>query len=85
MDKTLKKGHHGLVAQFNAIQAIESTPPHIHPNMQQVLDRQRWVFDKPKEIPPSRGEHDHSIPLVFGAQLPNGVPYRYLFAQKNEI
>eukprot|EP00253_Pinus_taeda_P026095 PITA_26095 len=43
------------------------------------------VFDKPHELPPSRGEHDHSITLVPGAQPPNVCPYRYPFAQKNEI
>eukprot|EP00253_Pinus_taeda_P032665 PITA_32665 len=57
MEKLLKKGHHGLVVQFNAIQ----------------------------ELPPSRGEHDHSITLVPGAQPPNVRPYRYPFTQKNEI
>eukprot|EP00253_Pinus_taeda_P012319 PITA_12319 len=43
------------------------------------------VFDKPHELPPSRGEHDHSITLVPGAQPPNVRPYRYPFTQKNEI
>eukprot|EP00253_Pinus_taeda_P010658 PITA_10658 len=45
----------------------------------------RQVFDKPDEFPPSRGEHDHSITLVPGAQPPNVCPYRYPFVQKNEI
>ena len=53
--------------------------------MQQVLNHHQQVFDKPKELPPSRGEHDHSITLVPGAQPPNVCPYRYSFAQKNEI
>jgi len=39
MEKNLKKCHHGVVAQFDAIQAIESTTPDVHPNMQYVLDR----------------------------------------------
>jgi len=38
MEKLLKKGHHGVISQFNAIQAIESTTLHIHPEMQQVLN-----------------------------------------------
>eukprot|EP00253_Pinus_taeda_P033501 PITA_33501 len=33
----------------------------------------------------TRGEHEHSITLVPGAQPPNVRPYRYPFAQKNEI
>lgn len=31
MEKLLKKGDHGVIAQFNAIQAIEPTSLHIHP------------------------------------------------------
>ena len=52
--------------------------------MQQVLDHHQWAFNKTKELPSSRGEHDHSIPLVMGTQPPNFHPYRYPFAQKNE-
>lgn len=85
MEKLLKKGNHGLVAQFNAIQAIESTHPHIHSDMKQVLDCHQLVFNKPKDIPPSRGEHDHSISLVPSAQPLNFHPYRCPFAKKNEI
>ena len=33
MEKLLKKGHHGVITQFNAIQAIEPTTLHIHPDM----------------------------------------------------
>jgi len=85
MEKLLKKGHYEIVTQFNAIHAIESTPPHIHHDMQHVLYFHLRVFDKTIEHPPSRGEHDHSIPLLQGTQLPNFHPYRYPFVQKNEI
>eukprot|EP00253_Pinus_taeda_P022340 PITA_22340 len=85
MEKLLKKGHHGFIAQFNAIQAIEPNSLPIHPEMQQILNNHLPVFDKPHELPPSRGEHDHSITLVPGAQPPNVRPYRYPFTQKNEI
>jgi hypothetical protein len=37
------------------------------------------------ELPPSEGEHDHNIPLLLGSQPPNVRPYKYPFAQKNEI
>ena len=53
--------------------------------MKQVLNLHHQVFEKPKEIPPSRGEHDHSVTLVPEAQLPNVRPYRYPFTQNNEI
>eukprot|EP00253_Pinus_taeda_P012384 PITA_12384 len=85
MEKLLKKGHHGVIAQFNAIQGVETKSVLIHPEMQQILNNHLPVFDKPHELPPSRGEHDHSITLVPGAQPPNARPYRYPFTQKNEI
>jgi len=85
MEKLLKKGHHGVIAQFNAIQAITTKSLQIHPEMQQILNNHLSVFDKPHELPPSKGEHDHSITLVPGAQPPNVHPYRYPFTQSNEI
>eukprot|EP00253_Pinus_taeda_P027840 PITA_27840 len=85
MEKLLKKGHHGVIAQFNAIQAVETKSLSIHPEMQQILNNHLSVFDKPHELPPSRGEHDHRITLVLGAQPPKVRPYRYPFTQKNEI
>ena len=85
MEKLLKKGHHGVIAQFNAIQAFEPSSLYIHLEMQHILNNHLQVFDKLHEIPPSRGEHDHSNTLVPWAQPPNVHPYRYPFAQKNEI
>jgi hypothetical protein len=49
------------------------------------LDKYPKVFEVPVDLPPSKGEHDHSIPLLSGIQPPNVHPYRYPFAQKNEI
>eukprot|EP00253_Pinus_taeda_P030509 PITA_30509 len=85
MEKLLKKGNHGVIAQFNAIQGVKIKSLPIHLEMQHILNNHLPVFDKPHELPPSRGEHDHSIALVPGAQPPNVHPYRYLFTQKNEI
>eukprot|EP00253_Pinus_taeda_P011630 PITA_11630 len=85
MEKLLKKGNHGVVAQFNSIQVVETKPLPIHPEMQQILNNHLSFFDKPHELPPSREEHDHSITLVPRAQPPNVRPYRYPFTQKNEI
>ena len=53
--------------------------------MQQVLDTYSLVFDLPIGLPPSRGEHDHSSPLIPGSQPPNVRPYHNPFSQKNEI
>jgi hypothetical protein len=43
------------------------------------------VFQTPQGLPPSRGVHDHSIPLVSGNLSPNVCAYRHPFAQRNEI
>jgi len=85
MEKLLKEGHHGVIAQFNAIQAYKPKTVHIHHEIQQILNNHLPVFDKPHELPPSRGEHYHSIALVPGAQPPIVHPYRYPFSKKNEI
>jgi hypothetical protein len=49
------------------------------------LSKHQTVFSTPQGLPPSRGVHDHSIPLVPGSLPPNIRPYRHPFAQKNEI
>ena len=38
MEKLLENGHHGVIAQFNAIQAIEPNSLPIRPEMQQILN-----------------------------------------------
>jgi hypothetical protein len=43
------------------------------------------VFSTPQGLPPSRGVHDHSIPLVPRSLPPNIRLYRHPFSQKNEI
>jgi hypothetical protein len=83
MEKMLKKGHSGVIAQLHAIQATE-TPPVSH-DLQALLSKHQMVFSTPQGIPPSRGVHDHSIPLVPGSLPPNIRPYRHPFSQKNEI
>ena len=44
-----------------------------------------FVFSTPQGLPPSRGVHDHSIPLIPRSLPPNIRPYRQPFSQKNEI
>jgi hypothetical protein len=85
MEKLLKKGHSGIISQFNAIQVMESLTQEIHPDLQLVLNKHHQVFETPKGLPPSHGEHDHGIPLIPGSQPPNVHPYQHPFAQKNEI
>jgi hypothetical protein len=83
MEKLLKKGHSGVIAQLHAIQATE-TPP-VPQDLQALLSKHQMVFSTPQRLPPSCGVHDHSIPLVPGSLPPNIRPYRHPFAQKNEI
>jgi hypothetical protein len=83
MEKILKKGHSTIVAQLHSIQAVET--PSVHPNLQAILSKHQAIFSAPQGLPPSRGVHDHSIPLVPCSLPPNVLPYRHPFSQKNEI
>jgi hypothetical protein len=83
MEKLLKKGHSGIIAQLHAIQATEIPP--VPQDLQALFSRHQIVFSTPQGIPPSRGVHDHSIPLVLGSLPPNIRPYHHPFVQKNEI
>jgi hypothetical protein len=57
----------------------------VPPDLQSILSKHQVVFSTPQGLPPSRGVHDHSIPLVPDNLPPNVRPYRHPFAQKNEI
>jgi hypothetical protein len=83
MEKMLKKGHSGVIAQLHAIQAAE-TPPLLH-DLQALLSKHQMVFSTPQGLPPSHDVHDHSISLVPRSLPPNICPYRHPFSQKNEI
>ena len=85
MEKLLNKGHSCIISQLHALQLCET--PTLDPplEMKKNLDTYNSVFDLPTGLPLACGEHDHSIPLILGIQLPNVCPYRYPFSQKNEI
>jgi hypothetical protein len=83
MEKLLKKGHSGVIAQLHAIQATET--PSVPQDLQAILSKHQLVFSTPQGLPPSRVVHDHSIPLVPGILPPNIRPYHHPFSQKNEI
>jgi hypothetical protein len=83
MEKLLKKSHYGVIAQLHAIQAKKT--PSVLQDLQDILSKQQLVFSTPEGLPPSRGVHDHSIPLVQGILPPNIYLYRHPFSQKNEI
>jgi hypothetical protein len=83
MEKMLKKGHSGIIAQLHAIQATET--PYVPQDLQSILSKHQVVFTTTQGLPPFRGVHDHSTPLVPGSLPPNIRPYRHPFSQKNEI
>jgi hypothetical protein len=83
MEKMLKKGHSSIIAQLHAIQATKT--PYVPQDLQSILSKHQVVFSTPQGLPPSRGVHDHSIPLVPESLPPNIHPHRHPFSQKNEI
>ncbi|MCO5561695.1 hypothetical protein L7F22_015318 [Adiantum nelumboides] len=44
-----------------------------------------FIDDIPGELPPKRGDDDHTIELIPGSLLPNKPPYRVSQAQQEEI
>jgi hypothetical protein len=83
MEKLLKKGHSGFIAQLHAIQATET--PSVLQDLQAILYKHQLVFSTPQGLRPSLSVHDNSIPLVLEILLPNIRPYHHPFSQKNEI
>jgi hypothetical protein len=78
MEKNLKKGHSGVIAQLHTIQATDT--PLLPQDLQDLLSKHQTVFSTLQGIPPSCGVHDHSIPLVLGSLPPNIRPYCDPFA-----
>jgi hypothetical protein len=83
MEKLLKKGHSGVIAQLHAIQAIET--PFIPEDLQAIVSKHQLVFSTPQGLPPSHVVHDHSTPLILGSLPPNIYPYRHPFSQKMKL
>jgi hypothetical protein len=83
MEKMLKKGHSGVIAQLHAIQAVET--PYVLQDLQSILSKHQVIFSTPQGLPPSRGFHDHSITPVPGSLPPNIHPHCHPFSQKNKV
>jgi hypothetical protein len=83
MERLLKKGHSGIIFQLPSIHFVET--PSMYTDLQSILSHHNVVFNTPQELPPSRGVHDHSIPLILGTLPPNVQPYHHPFHQNNEI
>jgi hypothetical protein len=52
MEKLLKRGHYGIIAQLHAIHVFEDSSSPIHSNLQLVLDKHQQVFELPQEYHP---------------------------------
>ena len=60
MQKLLKKGENGFVAQLCSLEVSQSKAL-THPDLQAIIDRHSIIFgDMPKGLPPKR-DHDHAI------------------------
>jgi hypothetical protein len=82
--KLLKKGHQGVIAQLCSLD-VQTSKPSIPQDLQGMIDKHSKVFeDIPKGLPPTQN-HDHEIHLIPRSVPHNIRPYRYLYAQKNEI
>jgi hypothetical protein len=83
MERLLKKGHSGIMAQLHSIQEIKT--PSMHPNLQSILYQHHTIFQTSQGLPPSPDDHDHSITLISGILPPNVRSCHHPFSQKNEI
>ena len=80
MEKLLKKGHSSVIAQLHAIQSTKT--PSVLQDLKSILSKHEVVFSTPQGLPPSRGVHDHCIPLVLGNLHPNIHLYHHPFSPK---
>jgi hypothetical protein len=83
IEKILKKGHSSIIAQLHSIHATET--PSVLQDLQSILSKHKVVFSTPQGHPPSRGVHDHSIPIIPDNLPPNVHLYRHPFSMKYEI
>lgn len=71
-----------LASLFESKKQEEQTA--LQPAIQRLLDQYQGVFQTPQLLPPVRNR-EHAITLQEGSSPVNIRPYRYSFAQKNEI
>jgi hypothetical protein len=83
MEKLLKKVNSSIISQLHSIQVVETL--FVHLVLQSIISKHQAMFSTPQGLPPSRGVHYNSIPLVLNNLPPNFRPYLHLFSQNNEI
>ncbi|PNX56849.1 hypothetical protein L195_g058407, partial [Trifolium pratense] len=81
------------IAECFTVQWLKSTeaadifkelPTNIEPEIAMLLHTYKELFQPPSALPPSRA-HNHSIPLMEGANPVKVKPYRYPHSQKEQI
>ncbi|XP_074271624.1 uncharacterized protein LOC141595557 [Silene latifolia] len=65
----------------NGVRSMGDYPP----ELRQLLQGYKDIFEEPTTLPPQRGVYDHRIPLMTDAQPVNIRPYRYPLKQRDTI
>ncbi|KAL0309707.1 UNVERIFIED_CONTAM: Transposon Ty3-G Gag-Pol polyprotein [Sesamum radiatum] len=85
MSKLIKQGAYGFVGQVHAMCGEQLSFPTVSSTaIDTLLESYADIFQEPQGLPPSRGV-EHQIQLKLDAIPKKMHPYRYSFAQKNEI
>ncbi|KAL0329707.1 UNVERIFIED_CONTAM: Transposon Ty3-I Gag-Pol polyprotein [Sesamum radiatum] len=85
MSKLIKQGAYGFVGQVHAMCGEQLSFPTVSSTaIDTLLESYADIFQEPQGLPPSRGV-EHQIQLKPDAIPKKMHPYRYSFAQKNEI
>ncbi|XP_071928143.1 uncharacterized protein [Coffea arabica] len=84
LHKWTRKQAYGILAQVSEIEDKEPDQEPISPEMEELLQRFKDVFQEPQGLPPERSQ-DHSITLKEGSKPFQMRPYRCPYVQKSEI
>ncbi|XP_071939966.1 uncharacterized protein [Coffea arabica] len=82
--KWSRKQAYGILAQVSAVEDKKPDTKPTSPEMEELLQRFKDVFQEPQGLPPERSQ-DHCITLKEGAKPFQMRPYRCPYIQKSEI
>ena len=77
MEKVLHKACSGFLVQLE-LQTKGEPTKFEDPNLLPLLAEFSYIFDKPRNLPPTR-RHDHYIMILSSKPLANTRPYQYLY------
>ncbi|XP_071933241.1 uncharacterized protein [Coffea arabica] len=84
LHKWTRKQAYGILAQVSAVEDKELDQEPTSPEMEELLQRFKDVFQEPQGLPPERSQ-DHCITLKEGSKPFQMRPYRCPYIQKSEI